>query len=84
MDLMKDLASAMEGTGALLLTTLGGPGAGTFMLSGSAERVAELGPKVASILQGRGGGKGRYQGKAEKVSARGDALAMLREAVAES
>lgn len=83
MDLMRDLASALDNTGALLLTTFGGPGAGTFMLSGPADRVSELGPKVASILQGRGGGKGRYQGKAEKISARGDALGMLREASVE-
>lgn len=81
MDLMRELASAMDSSGALLLTTLGGPGAGTFMLSGPAEVVAELGPQVAKILQGRGGGgKGRYQGKAEKIGARAEALAMLEEA----
>lgn len=83
MDLMRDIATALDNTGALLLTTFGGPGAGTFMLSGPADRVAELGPKVAVILKGRGGGKGRFQGKAEKISARGEALAMLREAMAD-
>jgi len=83
MDLMRELATSLDCTGALLLTTFGGPGAGSFMLSGPAERVAELGPRVAGVLEGKGGGgKGRYQGKAERISARGEALAVLREAVA--
>lgn len=81
MDLMRELASALDGSGALLLTTFGGPGSGTFMLSGPADLVAALGPKVATVLEGRGGGKGRYQGKAEKISARGEALDLLRQAV---
>lgn len=82
MELMRDLASAMDSSGALLLTTFGGPGPGTFMLSGPAGAVAELGPEVAKILQGRGGGKGRYQGKAEQIGARAEALALLKEAAA--
>ncbi|CAE8717559.1 unnamed protein product [Polarella glacialis] len=84
MDLMKDLASALDDTSSLLLTTFGGPGSGTFMLSGPPELVAKLGPGVAEVLQGRGGGKGRYQGKAEKISARGEAIAMLQQAMVES
>mmetsp|Transcript_22739 Transcript_22739/g.70826 ORF Transcript_22739/g.70826 Transcript_22739/m.70826 type:complete len:309 (-) Transcript_22739:45-971(-) len=80
MELMREIATALDPTGALLLTTFGGPGAGTFMLSGPQELVSELGPRVAQVLEGRGGGgKGRYQGKAEKISARGEALAVLRE-----
>lgn len=82
MDLMKQLASALDGAEVLLLTTFGGPGAGTFMLSGPAGSVAQLGPKVATILEGRGGGKGRYQGKAENIAKRTEALEMLRKAVA--
>merc|ERR1711948_96724 len=82
MDLMRDLASAVDSSGALLLTTFGGPGAGTFMLSGPPDLVAQLGPKVAGILEGRGGGgKGRYQGKAEKISAREEAITLLRESL---
>jgi len=80
MDLMKDLASAMDSSGVLLLTTFGGPENGTFMLSGPPDSVAELGPQVAKILEGRGGGKGRYQGKVEKISARGEALKLLQQA----
>jgi len=82
MDTMKQLASALDETDVLLLTTFGGPGAGTFMLSGPADVVAELGPKVATILEGRGGGKGRFQGKAEKIAKRTEALDMLRKATA--
>jgi len=83
MDLMKMFAAAMDGLDVLLLTTCGGPDAGTFMLSGPPDLVAELGPKVGAILEGRGGGKGRYQGKAEKISNRPEALDMLRKSLAD-
>lgn len=39
-------------------------GDGVFLLAGPADRVAETGPQVATILQSRGGGRqGRFQGK---------------------
>eukprot|EP00747_Dinoflagellata_sp_TGD_P217669 gnl/TRDRNA2_/TRDRNA2_90037_c1_seq1.p1 gnl/TRDRNA2_/TRDRNA2_90037_c1~~gnl/TRDRNA2_/TRDRNA2_90037_c1_seq1.p1 ORF type:complete len:310 (+),score=78.36 gnl/TRDRNA2_/TRDRNA2_90037_c1_seq1:62-931(+) len=81
-DFMKGLATAVDGSGSLLLTTVGGPGAGMFMLSGPEAAVAELGPKVAEIMKGRGGGKGRYQGKVENVAARREALELLRSSAA--
>jgi len=79
---MRGLATALDDTGALLLTTAGGPKEGTFMLSGPADLVAKLGPKVAEAMDGKGGGgKGRYQGKVQNVAYRQCAVALMHEAV---
>ena len=74
------LATALDSSGAVLLTTIGGgEGAGTegvFMLSGPDELVAATSAAVAAALDGRGGGKGgRYQGKCKNVNGRDDAVA---------
>ena len=53
----------------VLLTGGGKKGQGTFMMSGSDEKlVSELGPQVCEMLVGKGGGRGgRYQGKIQKI-----------------
>jgi len=79
---MRGLATALDDTGALLLTTAGGPKEGTFMLSGPSDLVARLGPHVAETMKGKGGGgKGRYQGKVQDVAGRHQAVVLLKEAV---
>ena len=77
---IKGLATAMDKSGALLLTTVGsgeaaGSGAGVFMLSGPDELVNATSGAVAAALDGRGGGKGgRFQGKCKSIGGRGDAV----------
>lgn len=80
MDFMRSLATALDGSGALLFTTIGGPKSGQFMLSGPERLVKENGPKIAELLSGRGGGKGRFQAKVEDLSKRDEAIALLKSA----
>ena len=68
-----------EGSATCLLLTCGNEkGAGNFLLSGPAEKVKCLGPKVATLLGGRGGGRnGRFQGRVKNLSALSQAKALL-------
>ena len=70
-----------EGSATCLLLTCGNEkGAGNFLLSGPAEKVKTLGPKVAAVLGGRGGGRnGRFQGRVKNLSALSQAKALLQE-----
>ncbi len=62
----------------LALLTAGEGAAGVFLLVGPAERVAALGPQVASLLEARGGGRGgRFQGKAARLERRAEAAHLL-------
>jgi len=75
MGFLNAVAGAATPDGVLLLTA--GREDGVFLLVGDADRVAELGPKVADVLEGRGGGRGRFQGKATRMDRREELLALL-------
>ncbi|KAM8947225.1 alanyl-tRNA editing protein Aarsd1-B-like [Pelodytes ibericus] len=82
-EFMNIIANELGTENILVFLTVGDEKAsGLFLLSGPAEIVDQLGPRVAKILDGKGAGKkGRFQGKANRMSQRGDVETLLREAV---
>uniref|UniRef100_A0A8C6QVJ6 Alanyl-tRNA editing protein Aarsd1 n=1 Tax=Nannospalax galili TaxID=1026970 RepID=A0A8C6QVJ6_NANGA len=82
-EFMNIIANEIGSEETLLLLTVGDEkGAGLFLLSGPAEAVETLGPRVAEILEGKGAGKkGRFQGKATKMSRRAEVQALLQDYV---
>ncbi|KAM6163144.1 alanyl-tRNA editing protein Aarsd1 isoform 1-T1 [Rhynchocyon petersi] len=82
-EFMNIIANEIGSEETLLFLTVGDEkGAGLFLLSGSAEAVENLGPRVAEVLEGKGAGKkGRFQGKATKMSRRAEVQALLQDYV---
>ncbi|XP_053555548.1 alanyl-tRNA editing protein Aarsd1-B isoform X1 [Bombina bombina] len=80
-EFMNIIANEIGTEDTLVFLTVGDEkGAGLFLLSGPAEHVEKLGPRVSEILDGKGAGKrGRFQGKANKMSQRGDVEKLLLE-----
>jgi misacylated tRNA(Ala) deacylase len=83
-EFMNTLGNELAPKGVFVFVTVGGKkGAGQFLLAGSDEDVATLGPKVADFLGGKGGGrKGRYQGKAGRMENCKQALDFVRDTLA--
>ncbi|XP_035658313.1 alanyl-tRNA editing protein Aarsd1-like [Branchiostoma floridae] len=69
-EFMNIIANEVGNENALVLLSVGDEkGAGTFLLSGPADVVEAVGPKVAEVLEGKGAAKrGRFQGKATKLA----------------
>ncbi|XP_077993636.1 alanyl-tRNA editing protein Aarsd1-B-like [Glandiceps talaboti] len=68
--------------GVVFATVGNDKGAGLFVLSGPADLISEVAPKVAEILDGKGAGKnGKYQGKANKLSKKKEAEALLKKTI---
>ncbi|XP_037665722.1 alanyl-tRNA editing protein Aarsd1 isoform X4 [Choloepus didactylus] len=80
-EFMNIIANEIGSEETLLFLTVGDEkGAGLFLLSGPAEAVETLGPRVAEVLEGKGAGKkGRFQGKATKMSRRAEVQMLLQD-----
>ncbi|CAH2301984.1 alanyl-tRNA editing Aarsd1 [Pelobates cultripes] len=80
-EFMNIVANELGTEDILVFLTVGDEKAsGLFLLSGAADVVEQLGPRVSELLDGKGAGKkGRFQGKANKMSQRGNVEILLRE-----
>lgn len=78
---MNALVNELSDQSLPVLVTVGpDKGPGQFLLYGNEKQVAQIGPKIATLLEGKGGGKkGRFQGKANTLKTRNAVEDLLKE-----
>lgn len=83
MDFLSTLVASCDDEGILKILTAGeDKGPGLMLIHGPQDAVAELAPRICSVLEGKGGGKSRFTAKVNALHKREEAFKIAEEYMA--